>query len=243
MLLLFPRIPEAGLGWIAKLAVQFGGLAVALVFAFRWLGIWEGTAQRHGRELDLSGVRQPLLLIRSSGDEASGALGMSQVIGWVVGRLYDVIASVAGIPIGLVLGLVGLLAPLGACGAYAAYVILFGTLPLLAHLAAWLMLVVVAVAILAGGLVWLSGIGYGITSMLVDYTAEATPPGKWSVSHWRLRENWVLIDPEETDGSEKPASRTFLAHSSIYQHAGALSECKHWLQDQYSVQSANPTAV
>jgi len=153
------------------------------------------------------------------------------LLGWVANKLFGLVSFVSATPIVLLaLVLYGLHRYLGALGDYLMLTILFvltALFPKYVMAIVWIVAAVALLTVVASGLVWLSGLGFGRTGLFLSYSAETTPPGVWTLHQF-------LPDVTESNGgagdSKSDGRSSFFAHSSGYNHPAALETLVTWLR-------------
>ena len=194
-------------------------------------------ALRRESMLEFPRLTIPALIIRTPGDEASGVLTFSHFatyllnrpisivlfpVGWVWEKLGDLASPVweSGIP-----GRLLVLIVLGSVAKYVGVAL------------AALGLVCLAITGISGLMLSSFGLGFGLTSSIMEITAEATPPGAWMVHHFESRAQYVGM----TDGVKIPKHDVpFWAHSASYEHPKALATIASFVRLAPSTHTGNP---
>ena len=250
----FNRFSSSLIGSVISLLLSFGLLfafprVVAAPFVLAVLASERLTQRftRLRRELTLPQYPVlPVLILRTTGDEASGVLAMSQFLSWLVGRITSVLASLAnkirlsGDEGGRLWSFL-LIAVWALTFAWVrksepivredfAYPIwtLFVSL-MIGAMSLALFVWVVRITLLAGVALLLFvramslvpfGIDVALASVVLQITAEATPPGSWTLTHV----------PGRPAGPSGFVAR--FAHSHIYNDEDTLEAIANFLRDK-----------
>jgi hypothetical protein len=186
-------------------------------------------------------ARDKLLVIRSPGDEASGLLGLSSFAQWalfrVTSRLFSLQERMGNalyepkrrryILCALCVALGGVLAviePLRAIPAYAAI-----GLGLVALLPIAVTVLVTPIRFL---LLFPFGFDLPFRAFHLTVTAEATPPGEWSVT--------LIGSAGEVPGAATSEGLEPLMHSESYDHPQAIGLICHWIAGRATAVSGAP---
>lgn len=251
---------DFGLTWERAL----GAVLMSLIIASLWYRPYLPSKERVDRLVEgFSKLRAeltfpeqlqtPVLILRTTGDEASATLAMSQLMSWLVAQVTRAVAwgmdkanpdhplpiqrrcreeklSFAALLVSCWVGslyLMGILSPqvkdselaLGFVGSLIASPVFALVFFAASLIALWVVLrVVLAVLLLVRALTMAPfGADVALASMVLDVTAEATPPGPWQILHIPA-------------SSSTSTPLGWLAHSRIYTDSIAISAIVSFIQ-------------
>ncbi|HEX6747377.1 MAG TPA: hypothetical protein VF092_08840 [Longimicrobium sp.] len=211
------------------------------------LDSWLNRAKQNYERVRLPPILKPLLIIRTTGDEASAALSTSHLLAFAISHAIIGIASGPAARFQRLLGWRTRPTTLRewlACAA--ALLVAVPVLPVFLLLTLVLgVLVLLSVGMLSIVLLTF-GRSFGITNMFLEVSAEPTPPGSWPVHLFSTRDAWPYMGDERRRAlatlawagvnrraiSEAPVTR--LAHSAPYEHPGALALLADWVSESGS---------
>jgi len=215
-----------------SVALFWVSLIGSLLVGNKLTDAWISFAKRRFEEYAAPELNVPMLIIRATGDEASSILGGSYFVAWCVNKIFGWLASLAGLAAWLLFLLVAgifkhgpIVVKVAAVGLglfLAPFVLIgFGAIGVLALL----------LTVVAGFLLLPFGVDFGLISLLVEVSAEPTPPGLWPVHNFRPEREWVgdVATPSETPSLPKPSS--WLVHSYPYDDPRVHELLARWTQN------------
>jgi hypothetical protein len=220
-------------------------LLLPLYVATAWVSIavgmvlsedWSRLAYRQAQRAAVRPADVPVLIIRTTGDEASAAIGASHLIASILNHLWTFVGALSGLAATVLINTFRFLwlraGPAGKVSAFALAPILLALTSLVSLPVSALVLLGM---IVGGAALYVAGPGHGFVSPLIEVTTEATPAGVWTVNHFDARDDWVT--------SDGLTPRISLAHSASYNNSRAIDRVCEWLKDTAARERRTGTAT
>ncbi len=174
---------------------------------------------------------KPVLIIRTTGDEATGGLIFSNMITLLLNFVVNTVFKISNcISICLFIAAIIVLKIFPHLQNANSYETLFGIALITMALNSLGATIAIFESIIANWIHIFSGLGFGYMNLLIEVSAEATPEGCWTVHHFPARKQLPYSFHNVASGAKKTEQNKSLSHCAAYDNEDVVVLISKWIK-------------